>query len=827
MRALPARASSLARSRKNVNPTRWVDREDDVDHLDDVERKYLLRHEVYERAGIDRSVRSELEHAVSLSPARPQSRGSGLYNMKTLGTSPKSDKPTHTESHTVEQIHKYECDLDPQVVALYTQVPIRQLVRERENRRHVTNARLDALVFKADRILVRECKTEDWLKAAVDKDGSDWRVQDSQYVHVPLANWSSLRGLSFEAWCPPSPSGWYGSNLAALVQSLGVARDKEFLDQAERLVHHLSDGCIREMDSVLRIAPWVSHQHVQLLLATRRLHGTLKSRLLDRADFCVSLVEEGIVTLDAAGMSLLSTLDAPAAISNWLSTTPAHHVAIAIKRLERMQRMQRGDEPWSRYFQELYIRINDSWADPNEALRCLVPQYAMCGNHTRRLQEDMYDLLASFGRGWEKGHWPTRLDAWGDYKAQCASENVLPASKTTFYLALRKSDPEKRALATGGVRAFQQVRRRSPPTKRSVPSVKARHTVHVDSTALDIRTFVFPGEPEFLIRGWVYVCRDVHGMPLARSYVIGNARTQGVALLWRDYVYRWGELPFLVHKDRGPDQTANWSLEFATGRFELRFQQTANSRANQPAEDLNNHVNSYVCHRLDGTTLNDRFGRAIDGKFKSLRMARHAFGFITAGIDDFLFLDAPEMLTSELVSFRNDAARRIELYGSGGHPVAYDDDFRIATSLPVKSYTCSEKAGIRTTDGYFLNTELQTSLRTRRPSRVLADSANPALLWVHTENRWLKAWRSDATSYLAMPRDERLVRYFTQRDVRAAIRAHHEELKIARGRSLRKQAEHEANAHPTTEAPCNSAEDLDAVPDAYSVTPGNLYKALQ
>lgn len=791
---------------------------------EELNSKRQIREECYSRQQISASVRAELEIAIAASPAARVDGGRSIYNMRTRGTSPKSDKDILTESHTIEQVHKWECEISRDVLAIYTQVPIKQLVRMKNGRRHVANARLNALVFTTDDILVRECKALEWLRKEVSRDGTDWELRGARFNHVPLNEWSLSRGLTFDAWCPPEPLGRYASNLSTVASSRLLQRDEKFLHRAEEVLKFFRDGKLHFLSSLLYQGTGISYECIEFLMAEERLFGTMRSKLIDQSDFIIGTDRAAIQLLDDAGMTVLSILDAPAQVKSWLNTTSSKHIEAAAKRLTRLQNMERGIEPWTRSMKSLRKSIEHVWTDPQETLRVLVPRYDRCGNRVPRLTEANYELLDSFRVEWQSGRWSSHLNAWGGYLQECEQKGLAPASKTALYSALRTVDPEKRALATEGVRGFQRVRKRTEPSKRSIPSIKVRHTAYIDSTILDIRTSLVPGDREVVIRGWVYICRDAHGMPLARSYVIDSPRTQGVALLWRNYVWRWGELPSLVHEDCGPDQTSGWHFNFARGRFDLRLQQTGNSRANQPAEDLQNHVNSYVCHSLEGNTLADRKGRAVDGRFKSTRTTRHAFGFITAGIDDFLGLDAPEMLNQDLITYRAESEHRVSIYGSGGRKVAYDDDLMIATSLPVKSYKCSEQNGIRTKDGYFLNSELQTKLRSSRPSQVLADAANPALLWVQTEGAWFKAWRGDALKHVDASDDYNLSIYFTQGDVRAARRKHREEIKIRRRQKLKQDAELALNSPPMTDDMGEEPDDLDALPAGFSVDPASLYE---
>ncbi|MCT7149573.1 hypothetical protein M1196_23285, partial [Salmonella enterica subsp. enterica serovar Oranienburg] len=80
------------------------------------------------------------------------------------------------------------------------------------------------------------------------------------------------------------------------------------------------------------------------------------------------------------------------------------------------------------------------------------------------------------------------------------------------------------------------------------------HTLHIDSSQFDARTApevvkAFDGHIP-----WFYIGVDgaTRG-PLARAFYFGKARTDGIALLMRDFVRRHGFLPRVIILDRGSD----------------------------------------------------------------------------------------------------------------------------------------------------------------------------------------------------------------------------------------------------------------------------------
>jgi len=258
--------------------------------------------------------------------------------------------------------------------------------------------------------------------------------------------------------------------------------------------------------------------------------------------------------------------------------------------------------------------------------------------------------------------------------------------------------------------------------------------------------------------------------------------------------------------DRGPENESKWHKNFAIGRFALSANPTAAAKYNQPAEDLLNHINIDVSHWLKGNTLNDRWGRAVDGRFKSIKTAAIAYSEIFASIEHYLFSDFGENLRSDGVSYSSDYASKQEHLGHGGSPCKIDDDFLIATSYPIECWTSNESNGIRARNQFFLNRDMQIALRTEKPREVLADCANPTLCWVRIRETWYKALASGAAETTSMPVSELVASGWESSRKAILRRIVREEKQVARVHKARRAAEFSANTNAS--APTSSPQEI-------------------
>lgn len=765
------------------------------------EQDACVRDEVYKRIDLPESAIQRLEQMIADAPAR-KGDGGALRNKITLRYTHKSSRPILSESHTCEAIYHNVCDIDPDVVAFYSQVALRGVKRPKGLGYHVSNATLDVLVFNSDSIKIVECKHLETLNDLITQEHPDWQKEDGRFIHVPYRNWATSHGLLYETYSPPFPFCRYQVNVEALRALLfDPLSENDHAIIAELVWLCRMRGPLPAATLCAQVSG-AKRRHVMRAMLDQMLVGTLLSDLLDSPRFLVGLPGCGIEEKDRLRLESIADLSKDPIVHDEFLLHSQKHRDIAIQRRDRILAMRAGKDPWTRRYKEMSNWLESIDATPAEMLKHLLPNYQACGNDKERLFPEQINLLNAYAKRWEKGRYSKPQQALTSYHAVTERLNIPPVSSTTFRKKLKSVDPEKRAMASEGFRGYQHVKARSSPLNRSHASLLPGHTAYVDSTALDVRSgplveFDIPAE-----RAWIYVAREPGGLPLARSFVLGNARTDGLAILWRVYVFRNGELPRLVHIDRGSENRSDWHKDFAKGMYDLRIQETSGSRSNQPAEDLNNHINSCVSHWLPGNTLLDKKGRAADGKFKSVKTARIGLKVICGFIDEFLF---KELAWRRLVNGTTAGERykeRVELFGiSGGKPCTYDDEFLIKTSLPVKRYDYSEKDGIRTTDGYYLNDEMQVLLRQQRPERVLEDCVDPSLMYVQVKERWFRALRSDTWDMQDLSYDERLAYLMTERMSVAINRSEREAADKDRYLAMRAESQRDINEslapHPT------------------------------
>ncbi len=741
------------------------------------------RQQIYHRCGLSREQAREIEATVRGSPARKVGQGA-LQNLRGLLPSKKSGEVRLFESHTVERLWLYELELDPAVRGYYVQVPCAGVTHlTPSGRRHVSAATIDGLVFRDDSITLTECKDSDWLAKAQGRHG--WTCSDGRWTREPYERWASERGIAFKVWTPPYPSAIYLRNMEAAYALLGEVLTDSQRRAADDTVAALSKrayalGDLQDSIEGLtaRIALW--------LIAHRQAYGLMLSfPCTDARGFTLFGSRADAEAADAAILTQRADALMQPVITSALQTASGADLAAARRRLERLEAINNKTQPATVRMTQLAKRVTQEVAAGTTPLEACLTKYSACGNRTPRLTNEQRRKLEEAAIAWRRAGAPlTKQDAWYQLEKSCKPDGIITPCLTTLKEVLGAQDPTQRALAIGGVRAYQAVSPRSDPRHRSGRALGFGHTLHIDSSKRDI---VCTPAIQALIAerrnsqtkgdGRTYDCfyvgvDDATDYPVAHAFVCGPARIDAEAILIREFVYRHGMLPKVIIVDSGPENTSLWLKEFcAIHSITLIHVMTAGSRWNSEAEIVVNQLNKRVSHRLPGSTAPDQAGRKVDPSFKGRATARLDFLTICGLFEGFLYEDLPNIpkIDGMTPSQRKDEAQK--QFGNMGTPHALDDEMLIATSPRWDNpYSVSEKRGIRIYGHDYTSKEVRALLRTCKPQELRLDPVDPGVLYVRINDQWFKAFHGEVQQMAALSQSEklwcRLIEPVIQRDNR-------------------------------------------------------------
>jgi putative transposase len=775
-----------------------------------------IRKHVYKAMSLTPGQEDELESMIRQSPNRKVGEAA-LNNVRAALQSKKNGATRIVESHTCELAFAYELELDPTVLGYYTQVPCAGVKRVRNDRQYVHAANLDFLVFRADSIHLVECKYESWLEKTLLKDPeSDFRKSSLGWTHAPFAERAQELGIQFHVWMQRTPMGLYVQNLeacAALVGELLTRHELAACKRAKRLLREYP----YTVETLSAAFPHFTERTALWMIANGYAFGLMRSATpVEREGFVLFAHRAHAEAADAALYAQMkSDFDQPKIEDEILNarTTDLVH---AERRLSRLEEIAKRPQLATERMTQLAKAVASKVADGMSAFAACLTNFGNCGKNTPSpLSEAQHKGIAEALVAWNKGKTNSVGELWLDLNKWCGKNGARTPCKSTLANYVAQQDPRVRALARGGFRNFHAVRPRTGGDKRALPPLAYGFLLIIDSSGFDARCApnlltLFPAEkPRF------YLGLDgATGEGMAHAFMFGAARTDGMALLIREYVHRHGFLPRVIQVDRGTENTSNWLKEFCRAKgITLRHTPTGGSQYNGAAENAIKQVNTQIAHRVAGSSEPDMAGRKVDGRFKSRKTARHTFVELLKEFIAYVYCDIPKTPDSEGITPEEKREEILATMGCLGRPCTFDDALLIHTSIRIDhKANASEKSGVRTGIGYFTSEELQRVLRDERVDEVRTDCADPSVLWVKVGTGWWKAFHRTSQVMATLSAARRLFELLFKPYAQRQWRTGRTEVAVARHdrQSLAFEA-NEANSHL---APKQDAASPEPAPEA-------------
>lgn len=714
---------------------------------------------VYAQMRLNDAQCRNIETMVRMSGTRDVGAGA-LNSVWSLHNSSKNGQARATESHTCELVFAYELEMDHDVLGYYTQVPCRRVRRTTQyGRTHVSTANLDFLVFRRDGIELVECKTSEWLDRESQKQGALWSYESGIWRYPPYAEWALQYGLDFSVWAPPNPVGTYLQNLeACYAVSCETAPESEL--RAIRAVLTTIAKRPASLEELMEEVRGFSERVAMQMLADGVAFGPWTSTSIGQADrFRLYADREQARHADVALLATIASDQAQPGIQDPILLASTTDLNKGRERLARLARIEAGELPPTRRMQKLAAAVQRAVARGDDPLCACLTRYANSGNRDSRLLPEQEQAIETvIARDWNAGKARRPIDLVRAFEGECERLGVEASGRWRLDARRRAESPLRHALSTGGFRAYHAIRPSTDPRHRSQRPLGYGQVLHIDSSDLDVRHArdllkFFPAA-----KAKFYIGIDgATEYTMAHSLIFGSARTDGLALLLREFVRRHGFLPRIIHVDRGSENTSSWLVEFCEGRITLRYSPTAGSAWNGLAENVIKQVNDQVAHQLVGSTAPDQKGRKVDGRFKSYRNAKLGFETVLKHFIDFVYQDLPNAPNAHDLTPAERKADVLPRFGIMGTPCEWNDEFLIRTSIKVdqKGKACPRR-GIRTVDGYFTSDELMKELRMHKPDQVRSDCCYPEVLYVRIAGRWLKAFHNRVQSLALLSDVERL-----------------------------------------------------------------------
>ena len=709
------------------------------------------------RAGMSEAQTSNLLEMIADSPARRPGKAA-LRNVVPVLASQKNGRQVWMESHTVERLYAYQLEFDPSVLAYYSQVPCRGVERVKSGgKRHIANATADFLVVRGDAISVVECKAADQAALLVQQEPLEWiTVADGVFERPALTRWAASRCMDYTVWVQPRMFACLLANFELLYS---VEAPSAYSATQERVLRSLADKP-RTIGQLLNAIPKLAPREIHQLLRSGDVFGPVSIRTLDQVDE-FPLFRDRLQCEAAEASGLAMSYERFEQLSDALSTSSYVDLQAARARLRRLTMMREGKCAFTRRFRELDRHVSIAVAAGASELEACLTRYRSSGNRASRLLTVQTEAVAEAVKRWETGHSHNRTEAYVEYRIDCERRGCKPVAMSTLMLRLNNASQAKRALSTGGLRAYQKQRVASDPRYRSLPAIGVGLRLQIDSTQIDNR--VFPGIEDKLLleRPIIYIAIDSStSNPLCHELAFGPARSDALASLLRTFVRTYGLLPGIIQVDRGTENRSNWLTEFcALYSITLLIHPTAASTFNSAVENCIGRVNS-ILHTLPGSTAPDQKGRSVDGRFKSRQTAKLQFATLELIVQEVI----DTMRTIPAAGGMSPSEQHeglLQTTGWAGRPTRVDEDFLFHTSIPLRTSRLDPRRGIKKDRHTYASSELLEAARRADLVDIRRDCENASLMRVQMTSGRYKAWAPFAQKIASLPQLElKFVSYY-------------------------------------------------------------------
>jgi len=750
--------------------------------LSDAERNVY-----YESLHLTQQQISIVERARSESPGRNVGQGA-LKNSTIAFHSYVNGERRDLESTTVEGIHALELELSRDVHEYYTQVPIYGVERWIDDRRYVSPATLDTMVYTTNGIKFVECKDLGTARKAQAKHPYDWKDIDGCLRHVAYEAWARERQFAFELWISPTMPGISLANSMLLYDFKREPLTAADQRVGERLKRRLEQGPLTIAEAVGSI-DGINVRIISILLASKQIYGTLKSCLLNNlGNFLLCADAVRATEIDNHLLCQLERgFDLPSITDPVLRASKTDYQS-GKERLARVERMLAGETPITRRYAPLVRAVEKSIREGTSTLAPCLTHYANSGPRGSKLDPDQLKALEdTFKDFWDTGITKFKCDLHTRLETACEQRGIGSMSQTSMarHLKLRSLSPH--LFNTGGRKLLHAHEDPTDPSKATIPALAPGLFMHVDATKFDHRSS--PISPE-LIEALPFACPTLYvavdsctNKPLGRALVFGPQCRDALAILIRDILARQFRLPRYLLADGGSEYIGPWFADFCLATGMSRFKPPPGDPAkNSPAENLLGRVNLLLSQRLLGSSEPDKAGRRVDNRYKSYNTACLLFKGIVREVDEILFGDLATTPTGNNIGSPAEKAEVLgEAFGPLGIALPYDDNFRILTSPIIRTdISAVGTQGYKHEERMYRSTRLSELLRSGFAEEKRRDCVDPTLMYFKFGSEWVKAHSRDAIEMRGCSELDLLFRSLTGREVRSTNRNIRKEKSSAR-----------------------------------------------
>ncbi|MBL0210762.1 MAG: DDE-type integrase/transposase/recombinase [Holophagaceae bacterium] len=372
----------------------------------------------------------------------------------------------------------------------------------------------------------------------------------------------------------------------------------------------------------------------------------------------------------------------------------------------------------------------------------LATKYERCGNHARKIPQELLDLIAKVAQ--EQFNNPKNITKKAAYLYLldgCQEAGVRPCSLRTFHKELenlksiRARKGKRWAYQTDPIVWYLHL-------NESIHGVRPFQYVHIDHTELDL-LMCGPGGKNSLGKVWLTLAVDAESRAVLSFYLSFEAPSyRSCMMVLRDLVRRHGRMPEMLVLDNGKDFKSR-AMQRVCQLYgcSIRYRPAGQSRHGSVMERLFGTVNTQFIHLLEGNTQLMKHARMTT---KSVLPENFVTWTLTAlhGAMDFF---CKRIYGTEIHPAHGEAPlehleRRLTETGERRNRlVRYDDTFRIETCpSPQEGDTrvVDGQRGVKITHIWYWNDVLRKPGVAGQPVEVRVDPWDVRVVYVLVGNQW-------------------------------------------------------------------------------------------
>lgn len=720
-----------------------------------------------------------IDEARASDPARPVGINART-NIVAADASMKMNMTIAAESHA-ERSYALQLEYDSAVFEYWDQPPKIEIRRfNKRGARRRTEYTADFLVLRSSGPEVIEVKTLDDAEKLVTSDPNNWVKTETGFDYIPAREAFKLQyGLLLRVVVITRKDHQIAEN----IRILSASRDAQAYnsDLGKKVDRLFEDKPLWKMDELSYSLEQSDYTAVIQMIDEGRLAFQLASSSLIYPEYCyVSKNKNLLIGLANPEGDELSGELSPIGKSESPTSKIAERV---LKRLERIESNEKSSSVrrWKR-------AIADGREKGLTPFLALIDADRNVSGRSSKLVSEVKNFLDYFVDNYRLlMRTETQLQIYYEYciQAKKSHPKFPPVSTQTFYLRLKKIDPELLGQAVGGKRMARANAQPTDSRKRHFKPELPWVMAGVDHCKVKLSLIVYENlENIYVQQPWLSTMFDVAtGEVLAFSISFEDPSRRSCARLIRDCVRSHGKLPREIIVDHGSDFTSVYFRSLlAHYRVTHTLRPSGNSRAGSEVERFFGQYKKEWLPQRPGYVMPLKTQRAIDGNKSAGNYAILTIEDIHQELKAYLQWRSSKPIGTASKSSIVQYLEKIGRFPFISINVDYDKKFILATCIEISNYSIDFQRGIHIKETYYSCPELQMLRGVKTRADVRKDPENPYLIYVLIQDKWHAAYATKYNRYITKNLAARMAEGINVYECSAMRR----KIKLSKGIELRK-----------------------------------------